>query len=188
LNSDAAFKGLATRLDFLDDSAAINHAEQMIGGHSGGWQHLAAGWQTFVSVAFFLRGAQRAGVRETALGGLDDARGQSVVNNVLNGWALGGGIEARLWGNWSAKVEYLHLDFNGTSTTSHVTGAPVAGVSVDYMNLANSHVTDDIARVGLNYRFWNTPVRAQRPRPRTSGTGMPTIKDEWEHTFYLWWF
>jgi hypothetical protein len=34
LNSDATLKGSATRLDFLDDSAAINHAEQMIGGHS----------------------------------------------------------------------------------------------------------------------------------------------------------
>jgi hypothetical protein len=34
LNSDATLKGSVTRLDFLDDSAAINHAEQMIGGHS----------------------------------------------------------------------------------------------------------------------------------------------------------
>jgi hypothetical protein len=34
LNPDATLKGSATRLDFPDDSVAINHAEQMIGGHS----------------------------------------------------------------------------------------------------------------------------------------------------------
>jgi outer membrane immunogenic protein len=108
-------------------------------------------------------GGAWAGVRETALGAIDDARGGTAVNNVLGGWALGGGIETRLWGNWSAKVEYLHLDFNGTSVTSHVTGGPVAGVSFDYMNIANTHVTDDIARVGLNYRLWNAPAFAPAP-------------------------
>jgi hypothetical protein len=34
LDSEASLKGSATRLDFPDDSAAVNHAEQMIGGHS----------------------------------------------------------------------------------------------------------------------------------------------------------
>jgi outer membrane immunogenic protein len=108
-------------------------------------------------------GAAWAGVRETAMGQIDDARGEVAVNNVLSGWALGGGIEARLWGNWSAKVEYLHLDFNGTTTTSHIVGGPVAGVSFDVMSLAKTRVTDDIARVGLNYGFWNTPVVAPAP-------------------------
>jgi outer membrane immunogenic protein len=108
-------------------------------------------------------GAAWAGVRETAMGQIDDARGEVAVNNVLSGWALGGGIEARLWGNWSAKVEYLHLDFNGTTTTSHIVGGPVAGVGFDVMSLAKTRVTDDIARVGLNYGFWNTPAVAPAP-------------------------
>ncbi|WMT76046.1 outer membrane beta-barrel protein [Bradyrhizobium sp. Ash2021] len=108
-------------------------------------------------------GAAWAGVRETAMGQIDEARGEVAVNNVLTGWALGGGIEARLWGNWSAKVEYLHLDFNGTTTTSHIVGGPVAGVSFDVMSLAKTRVTDDIARVGLNYGFWNTPAVAPAP-------------------------
>jgi hypothetical protein len=33
LASNAAFKGSATRLDCLDDAAAIKQAEQMVGGH-----------------------------------------------------------------------------------------------------------------------------------------------------------
>ena len=42
------------------------------------------------------------------------------------GWALGGGVEARVTGNWTAKLEYLyydlgHLTVTGTSN-SLITG------------------------------------------------------------------
>jgi outer membrane immunogenic protein len=61
------------------------------------------------------------------------------------GWAAGGGIEAALADAWSAKLEYLHLDFGNSN---------VAG-------FANAKVTEDIVRAGVNYRFgWGGPVRA----------------------------
>ncbi len=61
------------------------------------------------------------------------------------GWAAGGGIEAALVDNWSAKLEYLHLDFGNSN----------------FGGIANAKVTDDIVRAGINYRFgWGGPVRA----------------------------
>jgi outer membrane immunogenic protein len=67
------------------------------------------------------------------------------------GWTIGAGVEGMLSGNWTAKVEYLYIDL-GTVSGSFVTpvtapsGNPVA---VRY----SSHVTDNILRVGVNYRF-----------------------------------
>ena len=57
------------------------------------------------------------------------------------GWAAGAGIEGALTRQWSWKVEYLHLDTGTFNTT-------VAGLLP-----VSLHVTDDIGRVGFNYRF-----------------------------------
>lgn len=61
------------------------------------------------------------------------------------GWTVGGGVEAALWGNWSAKAEYLYVDVGQTSF------CPAAGcgtvVVSDYTRL-------NIFRLGLNYKFW----------------------------------
>jgi opacity protein-like surface antigen len=64
------------------------------------------------------------------------------------GFAVGGGAEIRLGGNWTGKVEYLYLDFGRVSTaaTNPLNATPLA-VNFD------SHVTNQIARVGLNYKF-----------------------------------
>jgi outer membrane immunogenic protein len=64
------------------------------------------------------------------------------------GWALGAGAEVRLGGNWTGKIEYLYLDFGTVSTP--------AGLPTNSTPLAinfNSHVTDHIVRVGVNYKF-----------------------------------
>jgi outer membrane immunogenic protein len=61
------------------------------------------------------------------------------------GWTIGGGIEASLWGNWSAKVEYLYVDLGRTNCGTSC-GAP-AGV-VD-----NVSFHTNLLRGGLNYRF-----------------------------------
>jgi outer membrane immunogenic protein len=57
------------------------------------------------------------------------------------GWVIGGGIETALWGsNWTAKIEYLH--FNSIDFT-----LPAAGATT------RSHATNDVVRLGVNYRF-----------------------------------
>jgi outer membrane immunogenic protein len=62
---------------------------------------------------------------------------------------VGAGVEAALGGGWTGRVEYLHMDLgsvSGTFTTT--TTSPFRGTFV-----ATSHVTNEIGRVGVNYRF-----------------------------------
>lgn len=62
------------------------------------------------------------------------------------GWTVGGGIETVLWNNWTAKLEYLYLDF-GTVNNSFIGIAPITPIAT------STHVTDQIVRIGINYRF-----------------------------------
>ena len=62
------------------------------------------------------------------------------------GWTLGGGVEAALWGNWTGKLEYLYIDL-GTVNNTLIGIAPITPV------VSSSHITDQIVRVGVNYRF-----------------------------------
>lgn len=60
------------------------------------------------------------------------------------GWVIGGGIETALWGtNWTGKIEYLHFDSIDFTL-------PAAGA------VTRSHATNDVVRVGVNYRFGQT--------------------------------
>jgi hypothetical protein len=54
-----------------------------------------------------------------------------------------------LGGGWTGKVEYLHMDLGSVSGTfMSATTFPLRGTFV-----ATSRVTDEIMRVGVNYRF-----------------------------------
>jgi outer membrane immunogenic protein len=74
------------------------------------------------------------------------------------GWTVGGGIEGVVSGNWTAKIEYLYIDL-GTVSGSFVTPIVAPGgafVTTRY----SSHITDNILRVGVNYK-WGGPVVAK---------------------------
>jgi outer membrane immunogenic protein len=62
------------------------------------------------------------------------------------GWTIGGGVEAALWSNWTWKVEYLYIDLGKVNNTL-IGIAPITPV------VSSSQITDQIVRVGLNYRF-----------------------------------
>jgi outer membrane immunogenic protein len=66
------------------------------------------------------------------------------------GWTAGAGVEGAIAGNWTWKAEYLHLDLGSIS----VTGRAPTGVAFT----AKGSFTDDIVRVGVNYRFASTPA------------------------------
>jgi outer membrane immunogenic protein len=85
------------------------------------------------------------------------------------GWTLGGGVEGTITNNWSWKVEYLHVDLGTVSTTVAIlpgcygisTGVgagciPTRGGS----GVISSRITDEIVRVGINYRFGPGPIVA----------------------------
>jgi outer membrane immunogenic protein len=65
----------------------------------------------------------------------------------LSGWAIGGGVETHLWGNWSAKLEYLYMDLG-----QYIDG----GVDPNTLQIytMTTNVRDHIVRAGLNYKFF----------------------------------
>ncbi len=81
------------------------------------------------------------------------------------GWTVGGGIEARIIGNWTAKLEYLYMNFGNASgsvadtfstvpiCTSSVPGTCPGPVSHTLNVGFNSGITDNILRLGVNYKF-----------------------------------
>jgi len=73
-------------------------------------------------------------------------------NTSRTGWTIGAGIE---WGfsgffkNYSAKIEYNHVDFGTQSVSVYGTSGPIAGT----FSTVNGHDTVDIVKAGVNYRF-----------------------------------
>jgi outer membrane immunogenic protein len=64
------------------------------------------------------------------------------------GWTVGGGIEGQISGNWTAKAEYLYIDYGSLSGSAASVG------TLPLFNFGyNSHVTDQVVRAGINYRF-----------------------------------
>jgi outer membrane immunogenic protein len=72
----------------------------------------------------------------------------------FTGWTYGGGLEYRLGGPWSAKVEYLHFAF-GTKDASIT---DTAGV-LPYANA----LSVDTVKFGLNYKFGMGPLAPLYP-------------------------
>ncbi len=64
-------------------------------------------------------------------------------SSTRTGWTAGGGIEYGITPNWSAKVEYLHVDLGTATFMGAASGTPTLAVPI----------TDNLARVGLNYRW-----------------------------------
>jgi outer membrane immunogenic protein len=79
------------------------------------------------------------------------ARDASTSMNTRTGWAAGGGVEYAILQNWSIKVEYLRLQFDNSSPTAFSPGMLAPAVIVPHQY--NVSGTDNIVRVGVNYRF-----------------------------------
>lgn len=69
------------------------------------------------------------------------------MSKTIGGWTLGGGLEWGFFKKWSAKVEYLYLDFKKHSYVSPVTN-PVFGNLSYTTDLKNE---DHLVRFGINY-------------------------------------
>jgi opacity protein-like surface antigen len=80
-------------------------------------------------------------------------RGGAPVNTIVAshntkaGWSAGGGIESHLVGNWTGRVEYLHLDLGSVTTV------PTPATNSTVATAFTSRVTDDIVRLGVNYKL-----------------------------------
>jgi outer membrane immunogenic protein len=69
------------------------------------------------------------------------------------GWVVGAGLEARLTGNWTGKIEGLYMDY-GTVSGSATLLTSNPPLRFDY----SSRITDVVVRAGINYHFGNTIV------------------------------
>jgi outer membrane immunogenic protein len=77
------------------------------------------------------------------------------------GWTLGAGVEFAFNQNWSAKLEYLHAGFGGTSGlgSTTLTDGSTAWVQHNFRSFGV-----DMIRAGVNYRFGgghSAPVMAK---------------------------
>lgn len=84
----------------------------------------------------------------------------SATRDVRAGWVLGAGIEAALTDRWSFKVEYLHLNFGGFDHAFSTPTVPTAFANITSAGNLHTRFTDDIVRVGVNYRFGSAVVAA----------------------------
>ena len=104
---------------------------------------LRLGWAAGNFLLYATGGAAFADVKYTAC---SPALGCESQAKWRVGLAYGGGAEWKFDRNWSAKIEYLHIDFENQQ---YLTPSRLGfqnrggGVSVD----------DDIVRVGINYKF-----------------------------------
>ncbi len=73
-------------------------------------------------------------------------------SSVVAGWTAGAGVEYAFADNWSALLEYLHVDFGSQSFSRTL----LAGGFFDARQVT---LTDEIFKAGLNYKFdLETPV------------------------------
>jgi outer membrane immunogenic protein len=70
-----------------------------------------------------------------------------------SGWVVGGGVEWGFAPNWSAKIEYDHIDFGSSTVAINTTPGTT--------NFISTSQTVDLVKGGINYRFnWGGPVVA----------------------------
>jgi len=67
------------------------------------------------------------------------------------GWVAGGGVETALWGNWTAKFEYLYMDLGGAAGAANFVVNPNFQIVENV--IGTTTFRDHIFRVGLNYKF-----------------------------------
>jgi outer membrane immunogenic protein len=65
------------------------------------------------------------------------------------GWAAGGGVEWGFATNWSAKLEYMYMNFGVTSFNSTVPLRLGPGTFI----VNEGHVIQNTVKLGLNHRF-----------------------------------
>jgi outer membrane immunogenic protein len=102
------------------------------------------GWAFDRLLIYGTGGVAFANLRDQYLDTNFPAPGSTSATSSATGWTAGGGVEYALWGNWTARAEYLHVGF----PTRNASGTIVA---TTYTFAFKDSV--DIGRVGINYKF-----------------------------------
>ncbi|HYA66583.1 MAG TPA: outer membrane beta-barrel protein [Burkholderiaceae bacterium] len=78
--------------------------------------------------------------------------GAASFSDSLTGWTAGAGLEWGFLRNWTARVEYLHVQFDNVSTGFSTTVTTGRGTTSVVTSTASNNGFD-IVRVGLNFLF-----------------------------------
>jgi outer membrane immunogenic protein len=73
----------------------------------------------------------------------------TTMSRELGGWTVGAGVEYGLVSGWSLKAEYLYTDLGSAAVLMGPAPGIVSGTTVG----TNHTMTDQIARIGFNFRF-----------------------------------
>lgn len=71
----------------------------------------------------------------------------TTMSRELNGWTVGAGVEYGLVSGWTLKAEYLYTDLGSAAVLMGPSVVPGTTVGT------NHTMTDQIARIGFNFRF-----------------------------------
>lgn len=93
-------------------------------------------------------------VRTSETVGIVPTAFSSTTTNV--GWTVGAGVEGVLGGSWTAKLEYLYVDL-GKASGTYITPSTAFGGGF-LTSSYSSRITDNVLRVGVNYKFGNLVV------------------------------
>jgi outer membrane immunogenic protein len=69
------------------------------------------------------------------------------------GFAVGGGLEWVLTGNWTLRGEYLYVDFGSVTATGFATNPVAVDPTANNPIAASVDLSEHIGRAGFNYRF-----------------------------------
>jgi outer membrane immunogenic protein len=78
-----------------------------------------------------------------AYGNIQAVQPTGTTSSTNAGWTAGGGVEYGINRNWSAKLEYLHVDLGTASFMGAASGTNTLAVPV----------TNDLVRAGINYHW-----------------------------------
>jgi outer membrane immunogenic protein len=110
---------------------------------------------TFDRALFYVTGGLAIGTIKTAdsfAGGSGTLLASTDNRTTRTGGTVGGGFEYAFTGNLSAKVEYLYVNLGSFDT--NIPSCPGCNPGSD-ITLYRNRFTDNIVRVGLNYKFGN---------------------------------
>jgi outer membrane immunogenic protein len=149
-----------TTIAYTDRLEWLGTARGRLGFANGGWLFYATGGLAYGDIR-----ANGSAVPAPAVFGANGAANWN-QSFLKVGWTAGVGVEQQFLSHWSWKVEYLYVDLgnftaNGTLPAGNCYGSPVfcnGPLPFSGPGTAQAKFSDNIIRLGLNYKFDLSPV------------------------------